>query len=123
MAIFKQDKNLQIRQGDTGNITFKNLPTDQAYNVYLSIYDPDLNTILAEVQASSFTQATGVALFAIGEDFSNSLPVGEWVYGLKICANGMEDTLIPRTYTDGDGVITNESAPQFTVLDKYVEGD
>ena len=122
MTLFKQDNNLQLRQGDTGNIGFKRLPTDKPYNVYFSIYDPDLNTILKEVMATSFSQQTGVAVVTFNEDFSNSLPVGEWVWGLKICADGSEDTLIPRTYTD-NGIVINESAPKFTVLDKYVEGD
>lgn len=124
MAIFNSTttKEILLRKGDTGNIYFTSIPKDKAYNIYLSIYDADSDKIIKELQATTFVQAAGQAYFAIDEDTSNSLPVGEWVYYLKICADGTEDTIIPRIYTE-NGEIVVESAPKFTVLNKGVEGD
>ena len=122
MSVFSTGQNIYLRQGDTGNITFSGLPKDKAYAVYLSVYNSDNDSILKELQAASFTQATGVALFTFNEDFSNSLPVGDWTYGLKICADGSEDTVLPRAYIDDSGELIKEAAPQFTVDNKYVEG-
>lgn len=123
MTILNAGQDIYIRQGDTGNITFSGLPTDKAYDVYLSVYNPDTENIIKEILHTSFTQAEGIALFTIDEDDSNSLPVGEWEYGLKICASdGSEDTVLPRMYVDDEGNLIQEPAPKFIVLDKYVEG-
>lgn len=122
MSVFATGQNIYLRQGDTGNIVFSGLPTDKAYTVYLSVYNPDNDTILKEVEAAGFAQGTGVATFTFNEDFSNGLPVGDWTYGLKICANGSEDTVLPRAYIE-DGELIKEAAPTFTVDSKYVEGD
>ena len=122
MSIFSSGQDLYLRQGDTGNITYKGLPKDKSYNVYLSVYNPDNNSILREKIASSFSQSTGVAIFTFDEDFSNALPVGEWEYGLKICADGSEDTILPQT-SIVDGEIVQYPAPKFTVDNKVVEGD
>lgn len=122
MSVFSTGQNIYLRQGDTGNITFSGLPTDKAYEVYLSVYNPDNDRILKELLAANFTQGTGVALFTFDEDFSNGLPVGDWTYGLKICADGSEDTVLPRAYIDDSGELIKEPAPQFTVDYKYVEG-
>ena len=123
MTILATGQDIYLRQGDTGNITFSGIPKDKAYSVFLSVYNPDTQTIIKEIEDTSFTQATGVVLFAIGEDESNSLPVGEWEYGLKICANGSEDTILPRSYIDETGALINEAAPKFTVDYKYIEGE
>lgn len=117
------NKGIYLKQGDTGNITFSGIPTDKNYSVFLSVYNPDTNNIIKEIEHTSFTQATGIALFAIDEETSNSLPVGDWVYGLKICAGGSEDTVLPRSYIDDAGELIHEPAPAFTVDYKYVEGD
>lgn len=122
MSVFATGQNIYLRQGDTGNITFSGLPTDKNYSVYLSVYNPDNDTILKELLAASFTQGTGVAIFTFNEDFSNDLPVGDWTYGLKICADGSEDTVLPRAYIDDSGELIKEAAPTFTVDSKYVEG-
>ena len=125
MAIFvsSTQNEIVLRQGDTGNIYFTSIPKDKAYNVYLSIYNPESEKILKEIEATNFVQSSGQAYFGIDEDTSNSLPVGEWEYYLKICANGSEDTIIPRIYTDDEGEIVIENAPKFRVLNKGVEGD
>lgn len=122
MSVFSTGQNIYLRQGDTGNITFSGLPTDEDYSVYLSVYNPDNDKILQETLAAEFDRVEGVALFTFNEDFSNNLPVGDWTYGLKICANGTEDTVLPRTYINDSGELIKEPAPQFTVDYKYVEG-
>lgn len=124
MSIFAstEKKNIYMRQGDTGNIFVEGFPTDKDYTVYFSIYNPDENKILAEITAATFAQATGQAIFTFDETFSNSLPVGDWIYGIKICASGMEDTLIPKT-TIENGKIKQEPYPTFTVDYKIAEGD
>lgn len=122
MTILNEGKDIFLYQGDTGNITFKNLPTDKNYNVYLSIYDPDENKIIKEL-LGTYTQSAGTVLFSVNEDISNSLPVGDWVYGVKICSGGSEDTLLPRAYIDETGSLIKEPAPKFTVDYKVVEGD
>lgn len=116
------NKGLYIKQGDTGNVAFRGIPTDKNYNVFLSIYNPETNAILSEIQLV-FTQSTGVALLQINETESNALPVGDWEYGLKICYGGSEDTVLPRAYIDDGGNLVRESAPAFIVDNKYVEGD
>lgn len=121
MTVYVTDDNIYLRQGDTGQLTFSGFPTDKAYSIYLSIYNPDTETIIAETQAALFDQTTGVATVVFNETFSNSLPVGDWTYGLKMCADGTEDTLIPRTDVV-DGKLVRYNAPRFTVGEKYVEG-
>ncbi len=125
MAIYSSTntKEILLRKGDTGNIYFEGLPKDKAYSVYMSIYNPENNKIINEFQATTYTQASGEAYFGVNEETSNSFPVGEWEYFLKICANGSEDTILPRIYTNEDGEIIVENAPKFTVLEKGVEGD
>lgn len=122
MTLLNEGKDLFIRQGDTGNVIFKGLPTDKNYGVYFSIYNPDTYKIIKELQGT-FTQATGTVVFAFGVDFTDDIPVGEWEYGLKICAGGTEDTILPRAYTNEQGELIREPAPKFTVWDKVVEGD
>ena len=122
MALLNEGKNLFIRQGDTGNVIYKGLPTDKNYGVYFSIYNPDTYKIIKELQGT-FTQATGTVVFTFGVDFTDDLPVGEWEYGLKICAGGTEDTILPRAYTNEQGELVQEPAPTFTVWEKVTEGD
>ncbi|MCQ2957297.1 MAG: hypothetical protein MJ180_00170 [Candidatus Gastranaerophilales bacterium] len=123
MAIFATEQDIYIRQGDTGNVVFTGLPKDKSYLVYQSVYNPETNKIIKEIQATQFDQTTGEALFLYDETLSNSLRVGEWEYGLKICASdGSEDTVLPETQIV-DGAIVNSPAPKFTVDYKYVEGE
>ena len=121
MTLLNEGKNLYLRQGDTGNIKYTNLPKDQNYSVYHSIYDPDTYKILGEIQGT-FTQATGEVEFTFGTSYTDTLPVGDWEYGLKICAGDTEDTILPRAYTNDQGELVREPAPTFTVWDKVTEG-
>ena len=122
MTLLRDGLNLYIRKGDTGQVNFKGLPTDKNYSVYLSIYNPDTFNIIKEIQAT-FTQATGNALVSFSDTISDTLPVGEWEYALKICAGGSEDTVLPRAYTNEEGELIKEPAPKFTVDEKLAEGD
>lgn len=123
MTILTAGQDIYLRQGDTGNLTFEGLPKDKTYTAYLSIYNTETNTITKEIQAYSYRIDinTGVAYFRITATLSNSLPVGEWTYGLKICADDSEDTILPYSHTE-DGTVINDDAPKFTVDYKYVEG-
>ena len=122
MTLLNEGKNLYLRQGDTGNVSYKGLPQDKLYTVYHSIYDPDTYKILGEIQGT-YTQATGVVIFTFDTTYTDSLPVGEWEYGLKICASdGTEDTILPRAYTNSEGELVREAAPTFTVWEKVTEG-
>lgn len=120
MTVYSVEQNIYLRQGDTGQVEFSGLPTDKVYTAYLSVYDEDNNKIIAEL---STLVDSGVALFRLNSTFSDSLKVGDWVYGLKICdSNGTEDTILPETYIE-NGVLIKNSAPTFTVDYKYVEGE
>ena len=123
MPIFKDNQQgIYLKKGDTGNIGISGIPTDKSYSVYMSIYNEDTNTILKEILMSNYNQPEGTGSFIIDTTISDSLPVGEWVYAIKICASGSEDTIIPKTRVE-DGVIVNYPAPKFTVDYKYVEGE
>ena len=69
---------------------------------------------------------SGLAVISFNNTFSDSLPVGEWVYGVKLCSGSgeesTEDTVLPRMYVD-NGALVQEQAPSFVVFDKYVEGN
>lgn len=121
MTILNEGKDLYIRKGDTGNAIFKKLPKDKNYSVYLSIYDPDTFKIIKEMQGT-FNQSEGVVAFSFGVNTTDNLPVGDWEYGLKLCADGAEDTILPRAYIDEAGELIRDVAPKFTVWEKVTEG-
>lgn len=122
MTVFKNNqKDIYLKKGDTGNVHISGIPTDKFYTIYMSIYNEESNSIITEITAVNYNQAQGTADIIFNEEISNSLPVGDWVYGIKICADGSEDTVIPVTRVE-NGAIVNYSAPRFTVDYKYVEG-
>ena len=127
MTILNKGQDLYIRKGDTGNIIFTGLPTDKVYIAYMSVYDEEKGKILTVPELSAqVDQSTGAVNIWAGEAFSDKLPVGEWVYGLKIKSETndviSEDTLLPRSYIDESGNLVNEPAPAFVVDEKIVEG-
>ena len=120
-----EDNSLYIRQGDTGQVEFTGLPTDKVYTAYMSIYNEETNKIVAKTDGVNVTNGTAIIYF--NQSFSDSLPVGDWVWALKICATvpvlgTSEDTVIPRSYVDDSGTLISEPAPAFTVDYKMVEG-
>ena len=122
MTLLSEVKNLYIRKGDTGQVTFTGLPQDKLYSLYLSIYDPDKYKIIKEI-SGLYTQAEGTVTFSFSSSITDDLPVGEWEYAVKMCdLDGTEDTIVPRAYVDDAGKIVVEEAPAFTVGEKLVEG-
>lgn len=124
-VIGTEDNTLYIRQGDTGQVEFTGLPTDKTYTAYLAVFNEDTNKIVAKTDGVTVTNGTVVIYFNQG--FSDGLPVGEWVWALKICADvpilgTSEDTVIPRSYVDESGTLVTEAAPVFIVDNKLVEG-
>ena len=41
MTIYSVGQNIYLMNGDTGQITFKGLPTDKIYTAYMSIFDAE----------------------------------------------------------------------------------
>ena len=125
MTILSKGQDLYIRKGDTGNVVFTGLPKDKVYDAYMSVYNEEKGKILTVPELSAKTNNGSVTIW-VNEDVSNALPVGDWVYGLKIrsVTNDLvsEDTLIPRSYIDESGNLVNEPAPAFIVDEKVVEG-
>ena len=122
MTVYSVEQNIYLRKGDTGQVEFRGLPTDKTYTAYFSVFDEESNKILAEL---SVLADEGSAIFLFSNEFTDSLKVGEWTYGLKICSgtgtSAMEDTLLPRTYVENNEII-QEPAPKFVVYEKVVEG-
>ena len=122
MSIYADsNRNVILYKGDTGNLIFSGLPKDKAYTCYFSINNDENGAILLEKEATEFNQQSGSARVTIDETTSNSLPVGEWSYSLKMCYGTTENTVFPTINVTG-GIIIQQTPPTFTVLDKRVEG-
>lgn len=119
--IIANGKNIEMFQGDTGNLIFSGIPTDKTYSVYMSLYDTGNNKIKFEFQPVTSDTTTGKATFTVSSAVSDTLPVGEWTYAVKICASGSEDTIVPETKLV-DGEYVTQDAPYFNVNPKRVEG-
>ncbi len=126
MAIYVKNDDIYFYQGDSGNITFKGIPTDKNYNVYFAISDINTNSRLGtelSVESNNLSEVT----FTLSAEYTNALSVASeddysiYQYGLKICANGDEYTLIPKVLTDNKNV-TFSKAPRIYVYPKYAEG-
>ena len=123
MSIFKDDNlNITMYQGDTGNLIFTGLPKGNTYYGYFSINNDETGAIIAEKQADEYNYTSGSAKVIIDENFSNSLPVGEWTYSFKVCTlGGTENTVIPILKVV-NGKVEKKNPPAFIVLDKRAEG-
>jgi hypothetical protein len=122
MTLFSNNKDLWLYKGDTGNVSFGGLPKDKLYTAFFSIFDEDAERIIKEIPAKVYNQVEGTADFVIDKITSDELPIGDFTYALKICANGSEDTIIPETALE-NGVYVQKPAPSFSVYAKRVEGD
>lgn len=88
-----------IRQGDNGEYTINNTPTDKIYNAFLSVVDENRN-LIGDIETT--TNAEGYTTFIITPEFSDKLVVkrGEeeatYYFVVKLCygVNNIEDTLI-----------------------------
>lgn len=119
MLLKDKDHNIWIRKGDSGNIVFSGIPTDANYAVALSVFNPSNNKPIKQfIEYSAFNSSVKFSKTAKDMD---DLPTGEHAYALKLCNEGMEDTVIPKVELV-DGQIIEYSAPSFTVADKFAEG-
>ena len=118
MAIYTGNDTVYLRKGDSGNIQVNGLPDDKNYAVYFSIVDDNGNIIKEWVVFSNYN--TNVT-FVLSASETDELPPNDYTYGIKICADGQEDTLIPRTTVE-NGTIKQYAAPTLTVGEKVVEG-
>ena len=120
------ENGIWMRQGDSGNIPFEDLPKDKAYNVYFSIFNEETQKVVKEI-SGNFNQSTGEAVIPFAPSATNDVPVGEYTFALKTCYTDTntglvtEDTWIPET-TVSDGVVIELPAPTFTLAVKRVEG-
>lgn len=98
MFIVDSSGKITLRQGDSGKITFTDVPTDKDYTLYFSFYDKSRNIIKEinkEVLSSEVT-------FEITPEITDLLRVGEknktetYYWGLKICLcdEKYENTLV-----------------------------
>ena len=127
MSIYvDENKNISFYKGDTGNITFSNLPVDKNYTVYFAISNPETNKIVGE-ELSLLANKSSTVTFSLSSAFTDSLVVlnGEtysvYNYGLKICCDGDEYTLIPRVVSENGKTVFSDP-PKVYVYQKYVEG-
>ena len=103
--------NLQTFSGDSGSVTISGLPTDsQNYVVYIEIKGK------TKIEKNIALNGESLCVFSFTPEETESLGVGNWEYGVKICNPDLniEDTLIP------DLRISNKAI--FTVYPKRVEG-
>lgn len=119
--IIVTEKNIWMRQGDSGQVVFGGLPTDKAYSVYQALINPDTGKIVKEFTALNFNQNTGEATFIYAPSATDDIPPAEYNYALKICFEQQEDTLIPEIVIQ-DGYVIEQAAPIFIVAEKCVEG-
>lgn len=127
MAIYvSKNGNIHFYKGDSGNITFKGLPTDKNYSVCLAISDPETNETIGDelVIGSNFLSSV---TFTLSSDFTDQFNVDEenlfsvYQYGLKICSESDEYTLIPKVEIVKENPVF-KPAPKVIVHKKFVEG-
>lgn len=127
MAIYvSKNGNIHFYKGDSGNITFKGLPTDKNYSVYLAISDPETNATVGDELVIISNYSNSVT-FTLASDFTDKFSVDEdnlfsvYQYGLKICSGADEYTLIPKVEIVNENPIF-KPAPKVIVHKKFVEG-
>lgn len=88
------------RQGDNGEYTIYNIPTDKDYKLYFSVFDENRNKIGDEILVNSLYK--DFATFIITPEFSDKLTVkkgeesAQYNFAIKKCYgfNQIEDTLV-----------------------------
>ena len=107
------------RQGDSGEITFMDIPRDRNYLVYFSVYNQK-RKIIFELQGTPFE---GTITFYLSPEDMDKLEVkvndsaATYYYGVKICVpeDDFEDTVLVADKELGELNI-------MTVYPKIVEG-
>ena len=103
MFIVDDNGNAEIYQGDSGTLTVEDLPTDQYYTLYFAIYNERRQRMGNEISVA--LGGSDVADINIPASLTDLLTVPrdedyqDYYYGLKLCVNGEEDTLV---IDDGD---------------------
>ena len=125
-GLFVDDKGtMRIRKGDSGSFKLKGIPTDKSYKVYFAIYDPATGEIVSpELFVQSDKKPEVEVNFSV--DFTNSLEGTEkgrrYSYGIKLCADNKEETVVPSVVKDSRGVSFMQRPPDFVVYSAKVEG-
>lgn len=114
------EKNIYVRQGDSGTITLTGIPTDENYKLSLGVFNPLNQEIVAETSSQSNSMAT--ASLTISAAMTNSLPSGKYFYAIKLSSGANEQTVLPQPIIDSDNNVTMVNAPFFYVRPKLVEG-
>lgn len=126
-GLFVDDKGtMRIRKGDSGSFKLKGIPTDKSYKVYFAIYDPATGEIVSpELFVQSDKKPEVEVNFSV--DFTNSLEGTEkgrrYSYGIKLCSENREETVVPSVVKDSRGVSFMQRPPDFVVYSAKVEGE
>ena len=120
MALYIDENGIiTLIQGDSGEIVVSGLDSSANYDVYFAIQTLKRKPIASELMVKSNFSDT--VKFVLTPEFTDLLTVPKnkdyetYQYGLKICANGSEDTLIVANNDYGD-------INQLIVYPKIVEG-
>lgn len=119
--IIDDNGDIELVQGDSGQLTISGLDTDKNYTIYFAIQDEDRNAIGSEIAVN--TSSLDTVTIEISASLTDLLTVDEdedtatYYYGLKMCDadTGLEDTLLIGGNEIGD-------LNQITVYPKKVEG-
>ena len=113
--------DIKCRLGDSGYITITDLPTDDDYEVSIGVFDPKDRMLLNETSINS-DNASSVEI-PITTEFTKSLGVGRYFYGIKLTdGNGEEQTVLPGAIEDENGKIIMNQPNTFTVRQLLAEG-
>lgn len=113
--------DVKCRLGDSGSIHLTDIPTDDDYKVSFAVFNPADRMILNEVSVDS--ENNSELDIPISVDFTTSLGVGRFFYGIKLTdSEGQEQTVVPGATEDADGNMAMPNPPTFTVKPKLVEG-
>ena len=125
-GLFVDEKGtMRIRRGDSGSFKLKGIPTDKNYKVYFAVYDPVTGEIVSPELFVPSNKESDVTV-DLSIDFTNSLEGTEkgrrYSYGIKLCDDGKEETVVPSVVKDSRGVSFMQRPPDFVVYSAKVEG-
>ena len=127
MAIYvSKNGDIHFYKGDSGNITFKGIPTDKNYSVYFAVSYPDTNSVIGDELSVSSNYSSSVT-FSISASFTDKMPINSedstaiYQYGLKLCSGDDEYTVIPKVSIQNNEPVFGAS-PRVIVHKKFVEG-
>ena len=113
--------DIKCRLGDSGKVTVSGLPTDDDYKVSLAVFNPADRMILNETSVQS--DNAGSVTIPLSVEFTTSLGVGRFFYGIKLTdSDGEEQTVLPKATEDEEGNIALSNPKWFDVKPQLVEG-